>query len=149
MLILRIVRTVVSKLLDTELLGLANCFDGSFRSWGGNVVINGSLSTAWTHRSSRVLIIHTKIMIEFCVWFKNALGSLIYFVWVFSSFDHLNLVLILIDNVGMTTSVATINVAVINDTASVSSVVSWGASCGMVTRSFFSKILSVSTPYRS
>ena len=122
---------VVGKWLNTKLLRLADSFCCSFRTWRSNVIVNSSLSTTWSHWTCRILVIHSEVMIKFCMWFQNTLRSLIWFVRVLCWFNHLDLAVVTLEvwyevTLSMASSPTAINITVVNhSTASSSMVASW------------------------
>ena len=111
---------IVCKWLYTKLLSLSYSFCCSFWARCSNVIVNSSLSAAWSHRASCILIIHTKIMIKFCVWFQYTLRPLIDFICILCSFDHLNSTMLTVVEIwnhitlSVTSSATPIDIAVIH-----------------------------------
>jgi len=96
MLTLILVLTLAAvELLHTNLLNyLPDSFCCSFRTWSWNVSCNCSLSAIWTHRTSRILVICSKIVIKFCMRFQYTLASLVLFSSIsaiFLSFNQMHI----------------------------------------------------------
>lgn len=124
---------VVCEWLYSKLLCLTNSFCCSFWARCSDIIVDCSLCAAWSHRASSVLIIHSKIMIKFCMWFQNTLRPLVDFIWIFCSFNHLNSTMFTIVEIRyhmtlcMASPPTSIYITVINHSAASSSMVitSW------------------------